>query len=315
MKNVLITGATGFVGANLARRLLYDGHKVNLLNRPNSSCWRIEEIRKDVSIHSVSLLDQNALCGLVQTLKPEWIFHLAVHGAYSSQTNLDEMVQTNIVGTMNLVRACLTQDFEAFINTGSSSEYGFKTEAPSEISWLEPNSHYAVTKAAATHVCRYTAQSNNVHMITLRLYSAYGPFEEPSRFVPTLIRHALEGGLPPLVNPDIARDYVFIDDVIDAYVLAASEQGQELGAVYNVGTGVQTSIRQAVSTAKRLLGLVAEPSWGSMEDRIWDSTSWVADNSKIRAALSWKPNFTFERGFCSTVDWTRSNLEKACVQR
>jgi nucleoside-diphosphate-sugar epimerase len=130
-------------------------------------------------MHTGDFADAEGLMRLVGTIRPEWIFHLAAHGAYATQTNLSQMVQTNIVGTINLVEACLRSGFEAFVNTGSSSEYGFKDDAPTETTWLEPNSHYAVTKAAATLFCRYTAQSHDVHLPTLRLYSVYGPYEEP----------------------------------------------------------------------------------------------------------------------------------------
>ena len=168
-KRVILTGATGFVGANLARRLLQEEHDLHLLVRPSYNPWRIEGIRSDVQLHEVELTDAAALTAVVGRIKPDWVFHLAVHGAYSSQTNLHQMVQTNIIGTINLVEACLKTGFEAFVNTGSSSEYGYKDHAPSETEWLEPNSHYALTKASATLFCRYTAQSQGIHLSTLRL--------------------------------------------------------------------------------------------------------------------------------------------------
>ncbi len=308
MKRIIITGAAGFVGANLARRLLRQGHELYLPILHNSNLWRLEDILPDVHLYEVDLGDEEALSEVVSKIQPDWIFHLAVHGAYSSQIDLRRMVQTNIIGTINLVEACLKNGFEAFINTGSSSEYGYKNYAPSETEWLEPNSHYAVTKASATQFCRYTAQSQNVHIPTLRLYSVYGPYEEPTRLMPTLIRRGLKGELPPLVNPDIARDYIYIEDVIDAYVLAATQPNQELGAVYNVGTGVQTSLREVVDVARQVMGITAEPEWGSMSDRQWDTTVWVADSRKIQTALDWQPHFPFEKGFRLMVDWFRKNL-------
>src|SRR5262249_61166404 len=108
-------------------------------------------------------------------------FHLAAHGAYSWETDLDRTVATNVVGTMNLVRAGLRGGFDAFVNAGSSSEYGFKRRAPREQEWVEPNSHYAVAKVAATHFCRLTAIRERAKIATLRLYSVYGPSEEPNR--------------------------------------------------------------------------------------------------------------------------------------
>ena len=197
--------------------------------------------------------------------------------------------ESNIIGTINLVEACLKTGFEAFVNTGSSSEYGFKDSAPSETEWLEPNSHYAVTKASASLFCRYTAQSQGIHMPTLRLYSVYGPLESSNRLLPKLITLGLEGKLPPLVSPETAHDFVYIDDVIDAYILAAKTPSQEPGAIYNVGTGVQIPLREVVEVARRVMGITVEPVWGSMPSRQWDTDKWVADNRKIEKALGWRP--------------------------
>jgi len=308
VKRVIITGGTGFVGAKLARRLLQEGHEVHLLVRPSHRAWRIESIRADVNLQLVELGDTVALERLVGNIRPDWIFHLAAHGAYSYQTDLPQMVQTNINGTMNLVNACLKTGFEALVNTGSSSEYGFKDHAPKETEWLEPNSHYALTKASATMFCRYTAQSQNMHLPTLRLYSVYGPYEEPSRLIPKLVVNGLQGKLPPMANPEVARDYVYVDDVSDAYLLAATRPGQEPGAIYNVGTGVQTSLREVVEVARRVMDIAAVPEWGSMPDRAWDTDAWVSNSQAIQNALGWRPRYTFETGFRQMVNWLKDDL-------
>lgn len=306
MKRVLLTGGTGFVGANLAHRLLREGYEVHLLLRREHNPWRIEAIRSALSLHVVDLAAAESVVAAVARIRPEWIFHLAAYGAYSTQTKLDEMVRTNIVGTVNLVNACLGVGFEAFVNTGSSSEYGFKDHAPNEAELIEPNSHYAVTKASATLFCRYTAQAHKVHLPTLRLYSVYGPYEEPSRLIPKLITEGLRGRFPPLVSPDIARDYVHVDDVCEAY-LAAARSGGELGAIFNVGSGVQTSLRCVVDTARRTMQIPGAPIWGSMLDRAWDTDRWVSDCSKIKRNLGWKSDLTFEQGFALTLEWFRQN--------
>lgn len=309
MKRVLITGATGFVGANLTRRLLGDGHDIHLLLRPGYQPWRIQEICADVKIYEVNLDDRDTVTSCVAKIRPEWVFHLAVNGAYPAQNDLRKMILINIIGTVNLVEASLKAGFEAFVNTGSSSEYGFKDKAPSEKEWLEPNSYYAFTKASATLFCRYTAQSRKLHIPTLRLYSVYGPYEEPSRLMPTLIIRGLEGKLPLLVSPDTARDYVYVDDVAQAYILAAQRPQQEPGAIYNVGSGIQTSLLQVVQVARKTLEITAEPQWGSMPGRLWDTNVWVADNTKIRDRLGWEPAHSFAQGFCKMAGWFKNKTD------
>ncbi|HEY8602429.1 MAG TPA: SDR family NAD(P)-dependent oxidoreductase [Thermomicrobiales bacterium] len=313
MKRVIVTGATGFVGANLARRLLSDGHEVHLLLRRGHAAWRIAGIASAVRCHEVDLGDREGLQRAFDLIRPEWVFHLAVHGAYSSQTDLREMVQTNIIGTINLVEAALSADVAAFVNTGSSSEYGLKDHAPTENEWLDPNSYYAVTKASATQYCRHMAHHSGLLLPTLRLYSVYGPYEEPTRLIPALVTRGLRGELPPLVDPAVSRDYVYVDDVVEAYLLAATVPEQEIGAVYNIGTAVQTPLHEVVGIARRVMDITAEPVWGSMPNRGWDTTIWVADNRKIRSSLGWYPRISFEEGLCRMIDWLKS--EPILVER
>jgi UDP-glucose 4-epimerase len=308
MRKVLITGASGFVGNNVARRLLGQGHEVHCILRRGTVRWRLDDILGDLKVHEVDLRDASSLQSAVDAVRPEWVFHLAAYGAYSSQTEVGRILETNFVGTVNLLHACLRTGFEVFVNTGSSSEYGFKGHAPRETDFPEPNSDYAVAKASATLFCGYIARSRRVRVPTLRLYSAYGPYEEPTRLIPTLVLQGLRKRLPPLVHPDIARDFVYIDDVVEAFLLAATVGEQEPAAIYNVGTGIQTTIEEVVDISRRLLNITEEPTWASMEDRIWDTGTWVADAGLIREKLGWRPSCSFEEGFGRTITWIKDNL-------
>ena len=305
MKRVLITGASGFVGANLALRMLEDGHRVCLLLREESNTWRLDEKLDQFETIKLDLLDFDAVSKAVADFKPDWVFHLAVSGAYSWQTDWKKIVDTNLTSTISLVEACAKTGFECFINTGSSSEYGFFDHAPSENEAVEPNSYYAITKVAATNTCRYVAERDKLRIPTLRLYSVYGPYEDPRRLMPTLIRKGMAGELPPLVDPSIARDYIYIDDVVDAFLKTARRTDYEPGAVFNVGTGIQTTIEEIVDIAREELSIEAEPNWGSMDNRVWDSSVWVANIDKIEDVLDWHPKVSVKEGFKRFVQWTR----------
>jgi dolichol-phosphate mannosyltransferase len=310
MKRAAVTGATGFVGACVARRLLRDGHEVHLLVRPSHQPWRIADIARDVRLHVVDMHDRGAVARAVADIRPEWVFNLMAHGAYSSQTDADEIVRTNLLGTIHLLDAARAAGAESFVQTGSSSEYGFKDHPPREDEAVAPNSTYAVTKAAATHYGQMIARAHDINVVTLRLYSVYGPFEEPTRLIPTLIRHGLAGTLPPLVSPDTARDFIYVDDVEEACVRAAATPGQARGAVYNVGTARQTTIRDAVETLGRLLPISGKPSWGTMAARSWDTSVWVSDNTALRERLGFVPRWSFEDGLRATIAWQTETAER-----
>ncbi len=311
MKRCLVTGAAGFVGANLARRLLHAGHEVHLILRPGFEDWRIRDVLDEMRVHSLDLTNENAVSEAVREARPDWVFHFASFGAYSWQTEFRRMVDVNILGAANLTHACLETGFESMVAAGSSSEYGFKDHPPTEAARLDPNSHYAVTKASATMFFRYTAQAQSARIAVLRLYSVYGPYENPGRFIPTLISKGLAGELPPLVNPDIARDFIYIDDVTDAFIVTAGSDQWSPGSIFNLATGSQTTIGEAVEIARKELNINQEPQWGSMPDRIWDTSVWVGDGTAIKEALGWAPQYSFADGFRKTVDWFRENPEPA----
>src|SRR5512135_1608461 len=249
MKRVLVTGGTGFIGANLVRRCLSLGHEVHLLVREGFSPWRVEAVREELRFHEADMASGSGLEAAVRRAKPDWVFHMAAHGGYSWQTDRDEIFRTNFLGAVNLMDACAQIGCEAFVQAGSSSEYGFKDHAPTEIEGPEPNSYYAVAKASATLHCGFVARNRGLPSVTLRLYSVYGPYEDPRRLIPTLVRCGLEGRVPPLVNPEIGRDFLYVEDAVEAFIMVAESGCPEQGGIYNVGTGVQTTLRGAVDVA------------------------------------------------------------------
>jgi UDP-glucose 4-epimerase len=286
------------------RRLLADGHDVRAVIRPGTDAWRLD----GVAVERVELdLRAGDLAARLLDRPTDWVFHLATHGAYSWQTNESEIVATTLDVTAGLLDAVVEREVEAFVHAGSSSEYGPKAHAPDEEEPLEPTTVYGSAKAAATALCRRFARSRDRHVVTLRLYSVYGPFEEPRRFVPTLLVRGLAGSLPPLVAPGTARDFVYVDDVCDAFVGAAVKSDLPRGTVLNVGTGRQTTIGEAVAIVRSLLGVEAEPEWESHAPRPWDTDCWIANPARARELLGWEAGTGLEEGFRATVDWLRAS--------
>ena len=303
----LVTGAGGFVGANIAASLVAAGHDVVAWIRPGGSTWRLDHLRGEIEVASVDLLDHDSVDAGVRAAGADWIFHLAAHGAYSWQRDAEVIMQTNLVATVHLLDACQRRGFRAFVNAGSSSEYGFQDHAPREDELPEPNSDYASMKAAATLHCRFVAQRDGVHVVTLRLYSVYGPWEEPGRLMPTLVARGIEGKLPPLVSPDTPRDFVSARDTERAFLIAAERTNLEPGGVFNIGSGRQTTLREVVEVASEEFGVNEEPRWGTEPQRLWDAAVWVADAEKAQRELGWSAEDDLRTGFRRLASWLREN--------
>ena len=141
------------------------------------------------------------------------------------------------------------------------------------------------------------------------MYNIYGPYEEPARLIPTLIVKGFDKSLPPLVNPAVSRDLVYIDEVVDAYLLAAESQLSDTGAIYNIATGAQSTLKDIVEMIKKLMNIAEEPKWGSMKDRMWDTKVWIGDSSKIRGDLGWQAKISLEEGLKKTIQWLERDAE------
>ncbi len=302
-----MTGAAGFVGANLVHRLVADGHEVFVILQPTTDTWRLDGLG-DVRRIEGDIAHRDDMERAFTRARPEWIFHLAAHGAYSFQTDTVAMAHSNVVGMATILAAAERHGCTVAINTGTSSEYGDCDHAPGEAEPPRPNSDYAATKAAATWLCQ-RARTRGVPVTTLRLYSAYGPFEEERRLIPTLVRAALAGALPPLASPTIVRDYVYVGDVIDAYIAAASAPGRS--TIYNVASGIQTSLAELVATTTEAFSIGAEPVWGGYPQRAWDTRVWVGDPTLINAELGWRATTGITDGLRQTAGWLAEHPAEA----
>lgn len=299
---VLVTGGSGFVGACTVRALVGRGHTVHVLLRDPARAWRLASIWRHIHAHQADLMDAAATRSVLEAVRPQVVLHLATHGAYESQADARAILEANILGTYNLLEAASTSDVPLFVNTGSSSEYGFRSESMSETHRLEPNSFYAVAKAAQTHLCSLFDRRSSMATVMFRLFSVYGPWEDPGRLLPTLIRRA-RAGLPlEMVAPEIARDFVYVEDVVDA-LGDFSKLVHLRGEVINLGSGQQTTLREVTEIILELLVSRSEVHWGAMSPRHWDTSRWSADASKAKRLLGWTAQQPLREGLARTAAW------------
>lgn len=305
-RRFLVTGAAGFVGANLCRRLVERGEEVHVLIKPSSATWRIDDLREDLAVHEADITHAEAVERVVDRSKPTVIYHLATHGAYHYQEDAEQILLINVIGLWNLLRACNRVGYELFVNTGSSSEYGRKQFAMRETDLLDPNSFYAVAKATQSLLCQHMGRRADRQIVTLRLFSVYGSYEEPNRLIPNLMMSAIDNTCLRMVSPRTARDFVFVDDVVDVY-LEVDRLRELAGEILNVGTGVQTSLSELLEIMGEVQGRPVNAEWESVPARTWDAMTWVADVSKIRSKLGVVPRTAVRLGLAKSLRWFREH--------
>ncbi len=308
-KRIIITGASGFIGANLSRRLIAEGHDVYLILRPNCQTWRLSDVLGHVGTRFVQLQDVESLFITMNEIKPDWIFHLAAYGGYSWQSDWREIVEANMLGSINLFECAVKCRVEVLINTGCWTEYGFNAYSAPESQSLNPQSYYSISKAAQTMAARVIASKEELHLATLRLFSCYGPWQEPKEFIPKLIMGALSGELPPIEETRDSYDFVHIEDVVDAFMKAAVKPGKESGSVFNVGTGIQYTHKEVAEIAIKEYSLKKKPKFTMQSKLRTQSDSSKADITKIRKSLDWYPNIELDVGLKKFANWFRENPE------
>jgi nucleoside-diphosphate-sugar epimerase len=300
---ILVTGASGFVGSHLARRLAGTGSDVHVFLRSSSDTRRLGDTSGRLTRHAADLTDPASIRAAVCRVRPRTIFHCASWGGHPGQTDEAAIFGTNLAGTFHLLAACAESGFDRFVHTGSSSEYGMKTAPMSEVDEPAAEDAYGASKAGATLWCRAIAASRKLPTVTLRLFSPFGPWDDPVRLIPAAARAFLEGRSPRLASPSGARDFVFIDDVVDACLLSATVPAAA-GEIINVGSGRQATAGEVVEILSRLIPGAPKPAWGAISPRPGPSV-WVADIGKARRLLGWEPKVPLEEGLRRTVEWMR----------
>lgn len=304
---ILVLGGSGFLGANLLRTLFLHRDDVygTVLHAP---AWRLEGLSQR-NVLAVDLLVDSNRNELLERIKPRTIFNCVGYGAYSFETDSDLIYETNFRLTAKLLQYLATRDITCYLHSGSSSEYGDAAAGPTENDLPNPNSDYAVSKVCCANLLRFYGRKKALPCANLRLFSCYGPYEDASRLIPTLVRCGLQGQFPPFVHGATSRDFVYIDDIVEAYIDAALNLREPFfGDSFNIGSGHKTTIAAAANTAAALFSIPGKPTFGGMERRSWDIPNWFSDQKKTAEILRWKARTDFKQGLQKTADWYK-NLE------
>lgn len=298
----LVTGAAGFIGSHVARALLEGGAEVHALVRPGTDLGRIAGCRPRLHVHRADLRDSEAVSTAWEAARPEVVVHAAIFGVHPGRRGGEEMVATNVLGTHHLLACCRRAGVRRLVVLGGSSEYGRRTAPMKEEDPPEPVSLYGATKAMATLLCQQAARRHGVPVVVLRPFSVYGPGEPRHRLIPTAIRRALDGGPLRLTGPGWRRDFVYVEDVVEAVLRTVALEGHA-GEIVNVGSGLQTGNEEVVALVDRLTGGGLEVLAGAYPPHPTDARHWVADVGKAEKVLGWRPRTDLEEGLRRTVAW------------
>lgn len=306
---ILIVGVSGFIGAKLYFSLSNIRDDVFACSKNPLNCWRLIN-HHSPKIMNVDITDFETLKSAINTIRPMTVFNLAAYGAYARQSDTDRIHQTNYIGTLNLLRALSDTGCSAFVQAGTSSEYGLNSKFTDENGELIPNSDYAVSKAGAGYIVKYYGRILNFPCVNLRLYSIFGPWEEKDRLIPTLIASGLKGQYPNFVDKSIARDFVYIDDCNEAIVKAALTACKtNPGISINIASGIKTTMEDVARTARRIFNISGEPEFGSMVNRKWDITEWYGNPQLAEKLMGWKCRTSFEDGLKINLEWERQTAD------
>ena len=301
---IVIFGAGGFIGSNLFRQVLqYRDDVYAITSKEPFIPWRIDDLREDRILHA-DITDKDSVKRLFAQYPFKTIFDLAAYGAYSKQSDVALIYQTNVIGLLNLLEVSNAYNIRAFVHAGSSSEYGLNCKEPDETADMQPNSHYAVTKASAANMIKYYGTILEFPIANLRYYSIYGEYEEPDRLIPQIIEKGLQKEYPPLVQPDISRDFVYIDDAIYATLLTANADYSVIGGrSINIASNKKTTIRDIAGVSQEIFNIPGSPVWGDFMNRKWDLKDWYGNARLAKQLLNWEATTDLKDGLIKTSQW------------
>lgn len=314
-KKVLVTGAGGFIGSHLVEKLVEKGAQARAFVRYNSRAdvgflkMAGPEIRSRIEIIGGDLRDEYAVKKAVEGCQV--VLHLgALISIPYSYHHPVEVAQTNLTGTLNVLMACREAGVERLVHTSTSEVYGTARQTPiSESHPLQGQSPYSASKIGADKLAESFYCAFGLPVVTLRPFNTYGPRQSARAVIPAVITQALTQSVIKLGNVNTTRDFTYVQDTVNGFLLAAQAQGVE-GKTINLGTGSEIRIADLV---KKIVAKVNRPVEIQVEEeRLRPEASEVyrliSDNSQAREILGWQPQTDLESGLDQTIEWIRQHL-------
>jgi len=298
----LVTGATGFVGSWLVRRLIADGHSVAVMTRQSSDLWRIRPWLSSVLQINGDLNRMNEMAASIRSFAPETIFHLAWTGGNSSRfLNDAAQVYANVPGSLELMRIATETGVRTFINFGSCVEYGQYSIPVRESDPVLPTNLYGRAKYVVEELGMALASASGFRFASMRLFWAYGPADDEARLMPSLIRKMLSGQRYAMTAGEQLWDYLYIEDAIEAIVRVANTSSAQ--GIFNLGSGRPEKLGTVALQIAMLAGEQSLLGLGDIPYGAQQVMHLEADITRLRTATGWEPHVDLPRGLLQTVEW------------
>jgi nucleoside-diphosphate-sugar epimerase len=307
-KRIFVTGATGFIGSHLLMRLIKERCEVHISIRENSSLWRIKDVEENYSCHTIDLTDFDGVKRLIGKIKPDIVFHLAAYGVDYRQQNIHQAVDVNINASVNLFESFLENKGFRFIHTGSCFEYGHRNIPISEYDLPNPTSVYGATKAGSVQLLSIMSkQMQQGNLVILRPFGVFGELEGGHRFFPQVIEK-LSKGLPvQMTSGEQIRDYIYVENLIDAYIMASVVPLKNEVEIINIGSGERVPLKQLTLMILKQIGESNNLlHFGVLPYRADEMMYLVANIEKAKTVLGWKPKTSLEKGIENMIRWYKT---------
>ncbi|MEO1230601.1 MAG: NAD-dependent epimerase/dehydratase family protein [Myxococcota bacterium] len=305
-RRVLVTGANGFMGSHLVRRLLAQG--VGELH----GFWLGEHQLLDgldLQLHEIDLTDPEATATAVDAIRPEFIFNLAAMVNVERKLKLaGKLFAVNTQGPINLVTACARHGFESFVHVGTCEEYGDNPTPFTEDQVPNPVSPYSASKVAATYFFRMLHKTQGLPVSVMRPFLTYGPHLRNRMLTTLLIKKGLAGESLPMTPAEQTREFNYVEDIVAGFVQAAESPAAD-GEIINLGCGEEVQIAEFAKLMMELFDGKLKVELGALPYRPGETWHFYCSNEKAKRLLGYKPQVSLREGLERTIEWYRARPE------